>query len=179
MTADGRLRLFPRLGHTATAANRDRTDISPWNAALAHCNFLLDAAFAPRRRHGVNHVPLLIEKRWWQEMTERWSEDIARTRANRFRKAGTIAPEYLYPWFLLHSGRAVEEPLARTWRDSAYASLENTPFTTALALLRARLFPPKTLALNDGFGPKPRPAVVKAARRFLESSYPVKSRFER
>ena len=178
VTGDGRLRLFPRLGHTAAPADRDRADISPWNAALARCNFLLDAAFSPRRRNGINHVPLLIQKHWWAEMTGRWPEDFARTRASRFRKAGTIAPEYLYPWFLLHTGRAVLEPLAHTYRDSAYAPLENTPFTTALALLRARLFPPKMLALNDGFGPNPRPAVVKAARRFLETSYPLKSRFE-
>jgi hypothetical protein len=178
VTRDGRLRLFPRLGYTCAPENRARADISPWNAALARCNFLLDTEFTPMRRRGVNHVPLLIEKHWWQEMTERWAEDVARTRGSRFRKAGTVAPEYLYPWFLYHTGRAVLEPLARTWREHGYAALENTPFITALALLRARLLPPKTLALNDGFGPRPRPAVVKAARRFLESSYPVKSRFE-
>jgi hypothetical protein len=178
VTQDGRLRLFPRPGHTRAPKDRDRTDISPWNAALARANFLLDTAFAPTRRRPVNHVPLLIEKAWWREMTERWSADFAQTRASRFRKAGNVPPEYLYPYFLLHTGRAVAEPLSRTRREAGYAPLENTPLVTALALLKARLRPPKILTLNDGFGPRPRPAVVRAARRFLEERFPVRSRFE-
>ena len=178
VTPDGRLRLYPRFGHTRPPADRDRGDISPWNAALARSNHLLDTAFTSMRRHGVNHVPLLIEKSRWQEMCERWAEDFARTRASRFRKMGSVAPEYLYPYFLLHNGRAEMGTLSRTWRRSFYVPLENTPFTTAFGLARARLFQPKMLTLNDGFDDKPRPAVVDRARRFLKESYPVKSRFE-
>lgn len=178
ITTDGRLCLYPRLGYTRPPGDRDRDDISPWNSALARSNHLLDTAFAPMRRHGVNHVPLLIERGWWEEMCGRWPDDVARTRASRFRKPGNIAPEYLYPYFLLHTGRAAMGTLTRTWRRSFYVPLENTPFTTAFGLARAGLFQPRMLTLNDGFDHAPRPAVMKRARRFLEARYPVKSRFE-
>jgi hypothetical protein len=176
MLPDGRLLLYPRLNFTAPARVRNRSSLSPWNRALAHSNGLLDAAFGARRRRLVGHVPLLIDKAWWNEMCETWPADFARTRASRFRAAGNVAPEHLYPWFLLHTGRAAMGTLAHSWRDTGYVPLENTPLVSALALARAR--GRKFIALNDGFGPVPRPAVVERARAFLEREFPFKSRFE-
>lgn len=173
---DGRLLLYPRLNFTERAAGRNNTRLSPWNRALAHSNALLDAAFGPRRRRLVGHMPLLIDREWWAEMCKAWPEDFARTRASRFRAGGNVAPEHLYPWFLLHTGRAALESLGRTWRETGYVPLENTPLVSALALARAR--GRKFVALNDGFGATPCPAVVERARTFLEREFPLKSRFE-
>lgn len=174
----GRLRLFPRLGFTAPAGARQRSDLSPWNASLATANDLLDRAFGSRQRHGINHVPLLIDRDRWQEMEQRWPEAFARTRASRFRGQDNIPPEYLYPYFLLHTGRAVSGGLRQTYRDTVYVPLENLPLTTWLALARARRMRPKIVTLNDGFGENPRQRVVEMARAFLEESFPLKSRFE-
>jgi hypothetical protein len=173
---DGRLRLYPRLGFTQNPADSNRTALSPWNRALAHSNALLDAEFGAQRRRKVNHVPLMIEKSWWNEMCRHWPEDFARTRASRFRGPGNVAPEHLYPYFLFHTGRAAMESLLTTWHTSAYVPLENTPLVSAVALARAR--GRKLIALNDGFGATPRDAVVARAKRFLETQFPVKSRFE-
>ena len=103
-----------------------------------------------------------------------WPEDFARTRASRFRGTGNVAPEHLYPYFLLHTRRAVMESLRTTWRASAYVPLENTPLVSALALWRAK--GTKLLALNDGFDAAPREAVVARTRTFLDTQFPVKSR---
>ena len=176
LRSDGRLRLYPRLGFSQSPADSNRTALSPWNRALAHSNTLLDDAYGARRRRKVNHIPLMIDKGWWHEMCQNWSEDFARTRASRFRGPGNVAPEHLYPYFLFHTGRAAMESLLDTWRVSAYVPLENTPFISAMALARAKGL--KFLALNDGFGAAPRPAVVARTRKFLETNFPVKSRFE-
>jgi hypothetical protein len=173
---DGRLRLYPRLNFTQGPSGAARDRLSPWNRALAHSNALLDAAFGARRRRLVGHMPLMIDRNWWTEMCETWPEDFARTRAARFRGTGNVAPEHLYPWFLLHTGRAALESLNRTWRDTAYVPLENTPWISALTLARAK--GRKFVALNDGFGALPRPNVVQRARNFLETRFPLKSRFE-
>lgn len=173
---DGRLRIYPRLANTRKPAERDRTALSPWNRALAHSNALLDAEFGVRRRRGVNHIPLMIDKSWWNEMCQLWPDDFARTRASRFRDSGNVAPEHLYPYFLLNTGRGVMETLLETWRASAYVPLENAPLMSALCLVRAK--GRKFMALNDGFGAEPREAVVAMTRKFLASEFPVKSPFE-
>jgi hypothetical protein len=173
---DGTLRLYPRLGFTSRPADRNRTAMSPWNRALAHSNALLDAEFGARRRRKVNHTPLMIDKDWWNEMCQRWPDDFARTRASRFRGPGNVAPEHLYPYFLLNTGRAVMESLLATWRATAYVPLENAPLVSAMSLARAK--GRKFLALNDGFGATPREAVVAKTKKFLQTRFPVKSRFE-
>jgi hypothetical protein len=176
--ADGRMRLFPRLRHAPPPAVTDRADLSPWNRSLAYSNALLDAAFGPTRRREINHVPLLVDKALWAEMCERWAADFERTRASRFRGQHNVVPEYLYPWFLYHTGRGALMPLTRTLADSAYVPLENTPFISALTLWRAQVQGPKFISLNDGFGAHPRRRVEQTARRYLERAFPVRSRFE-
>jgi hypothetical protein len=173
---DGRLRLYPRLATTRSPADKDGTALSPWNRALAHSNALLDAEFGARRRRGVNHIPLMIDKSRWNEMCQRWPDDFARTRVSRFRGAGNVTPEHLYPYLLLYTGRAIMEPLLETWRASAYVPLENAPLVSALCLARAK--GRKFVALNDGFGAEPREAVVARTRRFLDREFPVRSHFE-
>ncbi len=178
LTEDGKVRLFPRLRFAQPPAAADRADLSPWNRSLAYSNALLDGAFAPARRREVNHVPLLIDKRWWAQMCDRWAGDFEHTRASRFRASRNVVPEYLYPWFLYYTGRGAMMTPARTLADSAYVPLENTPFITALALWRAGALHPKFIALNDGFGAHPRKGVERAARHWLERAFPVRSRFE-
>jgi hypothetical protein len=173
---DWRHRLYPRLNFTRGSESQDDQTLSPWNRALAHSNALLDAAFGARRRRLVGHMPLLIDKASWAEMEALWPGDFARTRLSRFRAGGNVAPEHLYPWFLWHTGRAAMETLGLTWRRTAYVPLENTPLVSALALARAK--GRSVITLNDNFGASPRPAVVQRARAFLESQFPVKSRFE-
>lgn len=174
----GRLRLFRRFGHTPGAELRDGQDLTPWNASLAYTNHLLDGAFGKRSRPTFSHAPLFIDRDWWEEMVERWPDDFARTRASRFRDRHNVVSSYLYPYFLLGTGRAAEVSRLRTYRDTFYFGVENYTAYAWWKLALARAVGAKTLCLNDNFGTDPNPRVVQRVRDFLEETYPVKSPFE-
>jgi hypothetical protein len=177
-TKDGRLKVYPRVGRTMPASQRLRSGLSGWNAGLTHSNHLLDTAFRPRTRYTVNHVPMLIDKGWFEEMAERWHEDFAATRQSRFRSPGNVAPEYLYPYFLAATGRAEKQRLSKSYRTAWYGAFENFTPLVRLRLAVLTALDPKIVAFNDDFGQKPNPAAVRLARAALEKRWPVKSRFE-
>ena len=174
----GRLRIFRRFRHTPSEDIRDQDGISRWNASLAHCNHLLNAAFGARARPTFTHAPLLIDRQWWEEMIAFWPEDFAHTRQSRFRAKRNVVPDYLYPHFLLGTARGINTSRLETYRTTFYFALEDYVFYTwwKYALLGA--LKPKTICLNDNFGASPNPRVVTQIRRFLERRYPVKSPFE-
>ena len=178
VTDDGRLKVYPRWARTMPGSQHQRTDMSGWNAGLSHSNYLLDQAFGARARHTVNHVPLMIDKAWFAEMIARWPDAFAHTRGSRFRSPGNVAPEYLYPHYLLATERAELQSLAVSYATAWYGAFENfTPLVRGrLAVLS--LIRPKIVAFNDDFGQKPNPAAVTLARQALERCWPVKSRFE-
>jgi len=176
--AAGRLRVFHRFGHTPDETKRDQDGISRWNASLAHSNHLLNAAFGTRARPTFTHVPLLIDRDWWAEMIARWPDDFARTRTSRFRAKYNVVPDYLYPHFLLGTGRGIAVSRLRTYRDTFYFGIENYTAYALWKLAQRRAIGAKTLCLNDNFGDNPNPRVVKLVRDFLDKSYPVKSPFE-
>jgi hypothetical protein len=90
-----------------------------------------------------------------------------------------VAPEHLYPHFLLAESLAVRAPLPRVYRDVSYLGLGNSPLAARLGLAWLRARRPKLFCLNDNFGAHPDPRVVRLVRRFLEDAYPEPSRFER
>lgn len=177
--ADGRIRVFPRWSFSPGAARRADAAGSPWNAAVAQANHLLDARFGRARRRFANHVPLLVDCAFWEEMLAAWPEDVRRTRESRFRAAGNVAPEHLYPHYLLATGRGSAESWLRTCRRSFYFPLENSLALTRALIAAARLLRPQFLTLNDNFGAQPDAAVVRAVSGFLEGYLPAPSRFER
>jgi len=177
--ADGAVRLFPRLPRTTAPEQRRNEAISPWNRALAQCNYLLDQAFGQRRRRFVNHVVLAIDRPVWREMLERWPAEVERTRASRFRATGNLAFEYLYPYYAFHTGRARMQSFPHTYATAFYHGLENNRLIALYGRAMIRLLRPKLLALNDNFDDAPMPAVVAATRRFLEELFPEPSAFER
>jgi hypothetical protein len=176
---DGSVRVYPRLGRTARPALRDDARVSPWNAALARANHLLDTRFGRARRRPVNHVPLPVDRELWRSMLEEWPEAAQHTRDSRFRRAGDIAPEYLYPHYALALGRAAAAPLARTYRDSYYFPLENRLWQVRLQHGIAEKLRPKFVTMNDNFDERPDPAVVSYVREMLERWYPLPGPLEK
>jgi len=158
---------------------RDPATERPWNLALAEANRLLDEAFGSARRSYVNHVPLLIEKAQWRAMAERFPAAFAATRAARFRAAGNVAPEYLYPQLMLAQGKAVRAGAARLRGSCGYVPLEDVWPVTAYALWKVRRRHPKWVTLNDNFGKHPSRIAERLARSFLLGAAPQASRFER
>jgi hypothetical protein len=177
--ARGRVRVFPRLTRTPAAHRRADARGSPWNASVANANHLLDARFGRARRRAVNHVPLLVDREVWGEMLAAWPEAAQATRRSRFRAPGNLAPEFLYPHYLLATGRGLAASLRETYRRSFYFPLENSLALAGLLIAAARALRPQFLTLNDNFGAQPHPGVVRRIARFLEDYFPGASRFER
>jgi hypothetical protein len=174
----GRLKIFPRLRWTHSPKMQHRTDVPPWSASLAYANHLLDTDFGPSKRHAINHVPLYIELKYWQEMIDRWPDDISRTRRSRFRARYNVAHGHLYPYFLLATERARMVSFYRSYRDVSFCKVSNSLVSTGLRLASLSAYRRKVVCMNDEFGAEPHPRAENLVKAFLERRYPRKSAFE-
>ena len=157
----------------------DTAKDSPWNLAMGTANAALAREFADRPRQYTIHGPRLFHKAAFADMVERFSPEITDTRASRFRSGTNVPSEYLYPHYAVEQGEAVAGTQAEAKAVGGYASLENfAPWTWwQLQLLKWR--DPFVATLNDSFEHNPNPRVEKMVRNWLETSFPVPSRFER
>lgn len=171
-----RVRLKRRL--TRTAADRFDAALSPWNRALAFSNHLLDERYGAGARRAVSHTAVPIDAESWRAMIASWPDAFARTSASRFRATENVAPEHLYPHFLIAERRGVAVPPMDAHRQSAYHPLNNVVTFQRAGLLRLRLQRPKFFCMNDNFGERPNPRVVALVARTLERWFPAPSRFE-
>lgn len=176
---ENRLRVHNRIGHTPDARLRHCKDLSPGNASRAHTNHLLNEAFGYRKRPTFNHAPVFFDQDCYREMLARWPDDFRRTATSRFRAAQCALPTYMYQHFMLETGRGVNVPTLRTYREVYYHGLEeNIPWTWA-GLIFPKLIRPKTMCFNDNWGDAPDPRLPRMVRAFLEKTFPLKSPFER
>lgn len=164
---------------TLPQARLDPATASPWNLALAASDAALDRRFPRRARRHIIHGPLLIDRDQFAAMTETFAPEIAATRAEKFRSARCIAPEYVYPHLMVEEGHARPGTVAEARRVEGFVSVENlAPWTWAqLRWLEARA--PLTATLNDSFEQRPNPRVVRMVRRWLEHRFPDPAPWER
>jgi len=177
--ADGRPRVFLKLRHAMAPDRRDDGRLSPWNRALAYSNQLLNDRYGEKRRRTVNHTPLPVDVASWRRMIDIWPEAFDRTAASRFRATGNVAPEHLYPHFLLEEGGGVEVDRVTTLRHAGYHQLNNIPLYQRISLVRLSAQRPMFCCMNDNYGQTPNPRAVTIVRDFLERQFPTPSRFER
>jgi hypothetical protein len=177
-TREGRANVRERRTTSHAGSTHAEPKSSAWDEAVAFSNHLLDQRFGAAPRRDVGHVPVAVELSSWMEMLAEWPDDFARTRSSRFRAPGIVAPEHLYPCYLVHRDLAGVVPLPKALKESGYLGLMNSWILMQLGLGRLRRKKPKFFALNDNFGPRPNPRVVRSVRRFLESSFPDPSPFE-
>ena len=170
---------YPQKGITANAKQRDNKKLSPWNLALSECNNVLNEEFTVEKRHDVNHIPLMVDRKAWGEMEQCWPEAFHRTRASRFRSQHNIAAEYLYPYYMIYTNRGILTSRTNTRRSMFYHPMENYLLWAWYGIWQINRKRPKFLALNDNFEHKPHTGVVKTMKNFLENRYPTPSRFER
>ena len=177
ITGNHKLIVYPRLGH-ATPAERINATISPWDMALAQSNLLLDQTFGKRKRISINRIPLLIDKMHWENMIQKWNASFRITRYSKFRSRFNVAPEYLYPYYMLNTDNACMGSMLETYRNACYLGLGNNVLFTKIALLAAGLLNPKILCLNDNFGFTPNNKVTDLVRAWLDKKYSCRSSFE-
>jgi len=176
--AEGRPRVYLKGRASPAPAGRTTMRLSPWNRALAHANYLLDARYGQKRRAFVHHAPLPIDIGSWRAMIAQWPDDFAHTSASRFRATGNVAPEYLYPHFLLAEGRGTLVPRATVIRTVAYHPLNNMLLLQRAGFFRLYWQRPKFFCLNDNFDHTPHPRAVALARHTLDAWFAVPSPFE-
>jgi hypothetical protein len=174
----GRPRVFLTWLESRDPRDRDDARLSPWNRALAFSNLLLDERYDRRRRATVSHAPLPVDIDSWRAMTESWADAFARTSSSRFRDTGNVAPEHLYPHYLLEERLGTRVPWMTMRRQTAYHPLNNIMPFQRLGLLRIDWQRPKFFCLNDDFGGRPNESTVALARQTLDRWYPRPSRFE-
>jgi stealth protein CR2/Stealth-like protein len=177
--AAARPRIQFQRRHTMPPERHDDVRLSGWNRALACSNGLLNARYGAKRRGTVSHAPLAIDIESWRAMIATWPDALAHTAASRFRATGNVAPEHLYPHFLVEEGRGVEVTGAAARRRVAYHPLNNATWLQRAGFARLRWRRPLFYCLNDNYGARPNPQAVQIAREFLEKEYPAPSRFER
>jgi hypothetical protein len=175
----GRIRLFERWGIEDNAFRHESARLSLWASILARSNHLLNQRQGWRWHGSFHAAPLVIDTHAFAAMLDAWAEDVALTRASRFRSRGTIALEHMFPYYVEHAGQGVFVPKREVYRDTRYMGLENVPWLTRLALARLRRHDPKFYCLNDNYGDDPNPHCVALARDFLEARYPDPAPWER
>ena len=175
MDGEGRLRIYPRL---ARAPRETRVGDSPWTAALAGANRLLDARFG-RAHRWASHFPLAVDMELWGEMLAQWPEALGRTRADRFRSPSDVAPEFLYLHYARARDRASAASLVESYRQCFYFPLENRLAQMRLQRAAAERLQPKFITMNDNFGEGVEARVESYLRSLLERWFPEPSPFER
>ena len=175
---EGRPVVYLKWRHTIAPRRRSDARLSPWNRALAYSNYLLNERYGAKHRPTVSHAPLPIEIDSWQAMIDAWPDAFAATATSRFRDTGNVAPEHLYPHYLLEERRGVPAGLATTLRRSAYHPLNNVTLFQRASFVRLRTQRPMFVCLNDNYGGRPSPSAVAVARAFLQREFPERSRFE-
>jgi hypothetical protein len=176
---DGRTRVYAAIRGTPGAGRQEASDATPWNLALACSNALLDARYGRKRRRSVKFAPLAVDRDRWIEMVGNWPEAFERTSASRFRAPGNVAPEHLYPHFLLEEGRGSLVPRRIVARHAWYHPLNNFAPLQRPGLARLRWFAPRFVCLNDNFGARPNPSIVASIEQSLQRWFPQPSGFER
>jgi len=178
-TPDGRSRLYAKLESTNHGREYESADASPWEGSLAWSNHLLDEAYGSMRRGSIKHAPFVFDVEHYDAFCKRFEPDVARTRSSRFRGHRNVVTEHMYPYYLLHEGRAVRVPLWQAYRDCSYIGLDNFWPWQAVGLAHLRARHPRFYCMNDNYGESPHPRSVAMVKRWLERAYPEASRFER
>jgi len=176
---EGRIRIFERYTFEDNAWRHGSDKLSLWASVLARSNRLLNDRYGWRWHGSLHDAPIVMDKVLFGEMVESWKDEIARTRASRFRTFGNISLEHMFHYYLHYEGHAVFVPKWEVYRDTSYLGLGNSSPLTWLGLNRLRLRRPKFYCLNDNFGDHPNPRSVHLVKAYLEEKYPDPSRFER
>jgi hypothetical protein len=128
----------------------------------------------------LEHGPVLIDREELAAALSTVQDDIAKTRARRFRNAQDVRIERLYRWYLLTRRRdvAVAEPCWRYLRYARFHKVDQNLARNERACARLLRRTPALLCLNDDQRANPNPGVVAAVRTFLATLFPSPSSFE-
>ena len=175
---DGRLKLYFR-GDLPSSDTQINESHFPHSSGRINCARALDRVFG-RHPHGEQaHHPRIVDGEDMDRVIETWPEEFARTREARFRGHDTILPHKLLASYMAEKGSAVAVGPRETAKLMRYTGVGNSVLGNRWGLLRTQWARPTFLCLNDAFGLGAVASAEAVVRKFLETSYPSPSAFER
>ncbi|MFK7951626.1 MAG: Stealth CR1 domain-containing protein [Ekhidna sp.] len=129
----------------------------------------------------IEHSPLLIRKRWWQQMQDRRKDLIDDIKSHKFREGTDVMTYKLYRWYCLkfekENAKAIKLP--DLLKIHSFHKITNDFKKQEKAFKKLEEKQPKFYCLNDDQGDRPNPKVVELVQDFLQTQYPSKSSFEK
>lgn len=178
VSKDGLPIFYPRLEWIRDPSEEITDLLSPWNCAQININRTLDEHYGVSKRRLVSHTPLMINRAAWQAMQDIWPTEFQLTKQSRFRASNNLAPEVLYPHYMVYTGQGRLASLRETYRHSFYYGIENSMLLARLMTWLMDHYKTDFIALNDNMEHDPKPAVVSCFRKCLSQMYPVLSHCE-
>lgn len=129
----------------------------------------------------IEHSPLLIRKRWWQEMQDARPELIEEIKSHKFREGTDVMTYKLYRWYTLkhQSEHCQAIKLPDLLKIHTFHKITNNFKRQKRAFEWLKKKSPKFYCLNDDQKGSPNQDVVQLVRTFLQEKYQEKSGFEK
>jgi hypothetical protein len=128
----------------------------------------------------IEHQPLLINKKYWEEAFELFPEKTEATRRSKFRDDKNLCPYKLYRYHMLKNHREESDPVWITELNKVFRfhKLTNDLKKQQKFFQSMREESPDFYCMNDDMRENPNPKVVELVQEFLENKYPMPSSFE-
>lgn len=129
----------------------------------------------------IEHQPILINKRYWEEAYSLFPDKTERTRQSKFRDDRNLCPYKLYRYHMLKNHREESDPVWITELNKVFRfhKLTNNVKRQQSFFEQMKKDSPDFYCLNDDLRDNPNPKVVTLVKEFLEKKYPVPSSFEK
>ncbi len=124
----------------------------------------------------IKHVPYAARRSVMYELQQKYDEEFSLTSSNKFREPSDIPPiSFLYPHYAMITKRAVSSEA-----DSRYIPLFSSRLSEQLNEQMKVGKRKKYICLNDAGVPRSKEKEVnEIVKLFLESYYPIRSKFEK
>ncbi|MDX1638568.1 MAG: Stealth CR1 domain-containing protein [Balneolaceae bacterium] len=128
----------------------------------------------------IEHSPMIVNKRYWQQAYRLFPEEVERTRRSRFRDDKNICPYKLYRYYMLkyHREESMPVPINELIKEFTFHKLTNNLEKQQKFIQKMKQSCPDYYCLNDDLGEDPSPDVVRLVTSFLKQKYPEPSGFE-
>ncbi|WP_251049308.1 MULTISPECIES: stealth family protein [unclassified Streptomyces] len=151
------------------------SDDVPVSIAGKNNRALIQARFGTTPVQKMRHVPHALSRSILSEIEDEFSEQHRATAGQRFRSPADIAiPSSLYHYYAFHTGRALASDLEYVYIDVSLPNAGNRLDRLLLSRDRDVFCLNDTLSTEEDFD-----SSTLLLRPFLESYFPVPSRFER
>lgn len=128
----------------------------------------------------IEHNPLFINKKYWEEAFDLFPDQTHQTRSSKFRNDRNFFPLKLYRYFMLKYKQQESEhvPIHKMLKYHKFYKLTNNLSKQKRIINDLVSKPPEFYCLNDDMKGVPNPSVVELIKMYLEEKYPAPSSFE-